>query len=347
MDFTIGQQTLAEALSNLYRNSNDKFEAFQNIQIEVIDENKIRLMSDNGLNRLEYTLEARNASGEPIMVNAKRFYDIVNKLKDIITFHDNIVSCGRSKIKIDYKNGTILTPITVTELEHSQINIGMLKNVIKNRLYAVETKNEHSVISNLFVNDDKIVATNGNVMSVGELQTPVYKSFLLSQSLAKEIIADFKDDETVYIAVIDDKKAILWNNQFKIESKLQTGQYPPYQQLIPLLSNGVKIKKNDFINGLEIMSIVVEFGKPIVKLIFNNNNELHIEHKDGKTVVNIENYTKDEPFEIYFNLFYLISALKSTNSDVVEMQLNETNTSPVIIKDDNDLHLIMPVQIRA
>lgn len=344
MDFTIGQQTLAEALNNLNRNSNDKFEAFANIQIEAINENTIRLMSDNGINKLEYTLEARNVSGEPIMVSAKRFSDIVNKLKDIITFHGNIIHCEKTKIKIDYKEGTLINPITTME-EHSQINLKIFKNVVKNRLYAVEMKNKHAVISNLYVNENEIAATNANVLSVGTLETPVYKSFLLSQSLAKEIITDFKDDETINISVDDGKKVVIWNDKLKIESKLQTGQFPPYNQLIPQQAETIKINKNELINKLEIMSIVVEYGKPTVKLIFQNN-ELTLEHKDGKTFMNIENYPNEEPFEIYFNLFFLLSALKSTNDDIIEMQLGEGSLSPVIIKGNNDIHLIMPVQVK-
>lgn len=346
MDFTIGQQTLAEALNNLNRNSNDKFEAFANIQIEAINENTIRLMSDNGINKLEYTLEARNVSGEPIMVSAKRFSDIVNKLKDIITFHGNIIHCEKTKIKIDYKEGTVITPITIQE-EHSQINLKTFKNVVKNRLYAVEMKNEHAVISNLYVNENEIAATNGNVLSVGTMENPVYKNFLLSQSLAKEIITDFKDDETINISVDDGKKVVIWNDKLKIESKLKEGQYPQYKQLIPQIDETklIKIKKDEFINKLEIMSIVVEYGKPTVKLIFQNN-ELTLEHKDGKTFMSIENYSSEEPFEIYFNLFFLLSALKNTNDDTIEIQLGSGNLSPVIVKGNNDLHLIMPVSVR-
>jgi DNA polymerase III sliding clamp (beta) subunit (PCNA family) len=345
MNFTIGQATLAEALNNLVRNTNEKFPAFQNIQIEVINENQIRLSAENGINKLEYTIEARNASGEPIMVNAKRFTDIINKLKDIITLHDNVIMCEKTKIKIDYTAEKLITPIETTE-EHSEINLSKFKNVVKNRLYAVETKMQNAVISNMFVNGGEIAATNGNVLSVGTLETPVYKSFLLSQSLAKEIITDFKDDETVNITVDDGKKVIIWNDKLKIESKLQTGQFPTYNQLIPQPAETIKINKNELINKLEIMSIVVEFTKPQIKLVFCNN-ELTLEHKDGKTVMSIENYSRDEAFEIYFNIFYLISALKSSNGDFIEVQLGANALSAIVIKTVDDRHVIMPVQVRA
>ena len=346
MNFTIGQATLAEALNNLVRNTNDKFQAYQNIQIEVINENQIRLSAQNEINKLEYTIEARNASGECIMVNAKRFTDIINKLKDIITLHDNVIMCEKTKIKIDYTTEKLITPVEITE-EHSEINLSKFKNTVKNRLYAVLKDNEYrNVITNMFVNDGEIAATDGNVLSVGTLETPVYKSFLLSQSLAKEIITDFKDDETVNITVDDGKKVIIWNNKLKIESKLQTGEYPQYNQLIPQPAETIKINKNELINKLEIMSIVVEFTKPQIKLIFCNN-ELTLEHKDGKTVVNIENYSRDEAFEIYFNIFYLISALKSSNGDFVEVQLGKDALSAIVIKTADDRHVIMPVQVRA
>lgn len=345
MDFTIGQQTLSEALNNLYRNTNDKFEAYGYVQIEVVNENSIRLMAENGINKLEYTLEARNATGTPILVNAKRFTDIINKLNGVITFHTNIILCEKTKIKINYKKGTIITPIVTENIENNQLNLKDFKDVVKRRLYAVEQKNDHSVVSNMYVNEQNIVSTNGNILSVGELKNPIYKSFLLSQSLAKEIITDFKDDEVVYISINPDT-VIIWNDKFKIESRLKSGIFPPYQQLIPTLrDNLIEIKKAELINKLEIMSIVVEFNRPIIKFIFQNN-ELTLEHKQGKTFMEINGYSNETPFEIYFNLYYIISALKNTNDDIVKIQLDEeSNLRPIIIKGENDLHLIMPVQV--
>lgn len=344
MNFTIGQQTLSQALNNLVRNTDSHFEVHSNIQIEVISENTIKLSAENGINKLEYTLEARNASGDPIMVNAKRFADIVNKLQDMITLHDNIIMCGKTKIKIEYQNGLNILPIQVPTEEVEQIDLKNFKSVIKNRLYAIDTVS-NAVISNMYINKNDVVGTNGNVMSIGKLEAPIKNSFLLSQNIAKEIIADFKDDETINIAVEKNTKLIIWNDILKIENRLKEGLYPPYEQLIPHPVNTTKINKNELINKLDIMSVVVEFSKPVVKLVFNTDNTLTIENKDGQTIMDIDNYTGSEQFTIFFNVNYLISALKNTNADNIEFQLGKDSLSPAVIKAETDLHIIMPMQI--
>ena len=187
------------------------------------------------------------------------------------------------------------------------------------------------VISNMCINDNEIVATNGNVMSIGTLQNGIGQKLLLSPSLANEIIKDFADDDKIKIT-IKDTKIIIWNDNLKIESNMQNGEYPLYNQLLPQSDDNrtIKINKAELLKNLDIMSLVVEYAKPVIKMIFKNDNTLTMETKDGQTVMSIENCTFAEPFEIYFNVHFLISALKSTNGEFVYIQLNQPLSAAVL-----------------
>ena len=133
----------------------------------------------------------------------------------------------------------------------------------------------------------------------------------------------------------------------KIESFMPEGQYPPYNQIIPMIEKEkcIKINKAEFLKKLDIMSLVVEFVKPTIKLIFKKDKTLTLECKEGQTILNIENYNFEEPFEIFFNVHYLMSILKNTNGEFVNFKYQSAQQA-CVIEGDDDLTVVMPVQVR-
>ena len=107
----------------------------------------------------------------------------------------------------------------------------------------------------------------------------------------------------------------------------------------------IKINKAEFLKKLDIMSLVVEFVKPTIKLIFKKDKTLTLECKEGQTILNIENYNFEEPFEIFFNVHYLMSILKNTNGEFVNFKYQSAQQA-CVIEGDDDLTVVMPVQVR-
>ena len=345
MQFNIRQSDLINPLVNLLRNTGNQNNELKSIQIEAISSDRIRLISSNGVNALEYTLPAVDVAGDTVMVNAKDFTEIVNRLRGLIKFDNGSIKCDNKKVKIGVINESYLTSENTTPENSKQFDFNDMKNVIKNRVFACGEQSQ-AVLNSLCVNNNEIAATNGNILSIGTLSTETgFDKLLISQNLAKEIIQCF-EGETVNIGTVG-SKIVIYDDILKLTGASVSGTYPNYSQLIPNnYHKRVMLEKNILIDNLDLMSVIADTKSPIVKLTFDKGKlTLESEYSGSEGVSELEVDYTFEPMTIAFNINYLIGVLKNTNDDVVELQLGDSNLSPAIIKGHNELSLLMPVKV--
>lgn len=347
MQFNIRQSDLINPLVNLLRNTSNVNNELKSIQIEAISSDRIRLISSNGVNTLEYTLPALDVAGDTIRVNAKDFTEIVNRLRGLIKFDNGSIKCDNKKVKIGITEQSYLTSDSTTPENVKQFDFNDLKNVIKNRVFACGEQSQ-AVLNSLCVNNNEIVATNGNILSIGTLSTETgFDKLLISQNLAKEIIQCF-EGEVVNIGTIG-SKIVIYDDMLKLTGASVSGTYPNYSQLIPNnYAKRVMLEKNILIDNLDLMSVIADTKSPIVKLTFDKGKlTLESEYSGSEGVSELEVDYTFEPMTIAFNINYLIGVLKNTNDDVVELQLGDTNLSPAVVRGSNETTIIMPVQIKS
>ena len=329
MQFTIGQFELIQPLSNLLRNTST---VQPYVQIERVNDNEIKLTSSNGSIILQYKLLAKIVAGEPVMVNAREFYDIVSKLDGVIDFNDGLIKNGKRKIKIGVVNECRYN-IDNIQGQAKTIDLTDFKAVIKNRLFACSKQEFQQVLQCLCINNNEVCATDGNIMSIGHFKSDLGE-LLINQNLANEIIKCFDCNE---VNLIDDEnKIIFYTDTIKLIGYKVSGLYPKYQQLIPYYNmKPIVLNKNEIINNLELMLIVADKTE---------NNKLTLKERNEASTADVEVSYDLEPFEIAFNINYLISVLKNCTGDSVEMQF-EDSLGACIIKTDSDWNLLMPVKI--
>lgn len=339
MQFTIGQFELIQPLSNLLRNTSPQ-EHYKYVQIEGVNDNEIKLTSSTGSIILQYKLQAKLVTGEPVMVNAKEFFDIVNKLDGVIDFNDGLIKNGKRKIKIGVINECRYKLDEITQ-EPKIIDLTDFKNVIKNRLFACSKQEYQQVLQCLCINNDEVCATDSNIMSIGHFKSDLGE-LLINQNLANEIIRCF-DCENVNL-VDDNSKIIFYTDTIKLIGYKVSGIYPKYQQLIPHYEmKPIVLNKNEIINNLELMLIVADKVTPTV--IFNfENNKLTLKERNEASTAEVELNYDLEPFEIAFNINYLIAVLKNCTGDNVKMQFKD-NLGACVIKTEYDHNIIMPVNL--
>lgn len=343
MKFSVQQTVLLTPLVNLLRNSGKT--PFECIQLEAVASDRIRLTTQNGVITLEYVLPVLNAEGNTVMVNAKEFTEIVNKLNGLINFDNGTLTCNKKKVKIGIKS-EVIYQTQVTPENSIILDFTEFKNVIKNRVFACQEGNV-GVMNSLCLNNNEICATNGTVLSLGKLkQETGFENLLISQNLAKEIISCF-ESEKVNIAV-DGNKIILWDDVVKMSGMTVNGQYPRYQQLIPEHNpKYVNVEKNKLIENLDLMGIVADNKNPIVKLTFDSNVlTLQSAFQESDAIAEMEVDYNFEPITIAFNINYLIAVLRNCNSDIVSVEMN-TPLSATLIKTADEKNLIMPIQLKG
>ena len=331
MKFNIQQTELNTALQHLVRNTDNKF--FANIKLTT-GINSLVLQATNGEVSMEYRLKVDTTDTDTILINARKFTDIVSRLSGDITFDDGVIKAGKSKLKIDLKRDEGYQFINTIEADTITLNIKELQTGIKNRLFACDTF-QQSVLNGVCLNKDEIVTCNGNMLALYRLNEQLpFDTVILGNKICQEILKCF-NDEVVQVSMTNNK-IMLKSDKITLVGSLLYGDYPPYKAIIPHPEYHATINKSLVINAIELLKLIDEKS-----CTFNfNEDTLIISVGDSNTEIDIK-YSGIE-MSITFSSNYMINCLKNIGSEVVEFGFIN-NRSSVTLSTDKELTLLMPI----
>lgn len=331
MKINIQQTELNTALQNLVRNTDNKF--FADIKLTT-DVNSLVLQATNGEVSMEYRLQADTTDTDTILINARKFTDIVSRLSGNITFDDGVIKSGKSKLKIDLKKDEGYQFINTIEADTITLNIKELQTGIKNRLFACDTMAQN-VLSGVCLNKDEIVTCNGNILAKYTLSEQLpFDTVILGNKICQEILKCF-NDEAVQVSMTNNKIMLKSDNITLIGSLLQ-GDYPKYKAIMPHPEYHATINKSLVINAIELLKLIDEKSCTFTF----NKDKLVINVGDSNTEVDVKYSGID--MSITFNSNYMINCLKNIDSEVVEFGFINNRTG-VTLSTDKELTLLMPI----
>ena len=334
MKFNIQQTALNTALQNLVRNTNTKFEQFSFIRLET-KENNLILQATNGEVSMECRLDVIMSDTDIILVNARKFTDIVSRLSGVITFDNGVIKAGKSKLKIETKQDEGYSFVEPIEADSITLNIKELQTGIKNRLFACADFTGHNILSGVCFDKGKIATCNGSILAVYTLSEQLpFDTVVLTNKLCQEILKCF-DDETVQVSMTNNK-VMFKSDKITLIGRLLDGIYPKYRALIPHHEQHATINKSLVINAIELLKLIDEKS-----CTFNfNEDTLVISVGDSNTEIDIK-YSGIE-MSIKFNSNYMINCLKNIDSEVIDFGFTYNRTG-VTLSTDKELTLLMPI----
>lgn len=333
MKFNIQQTELNTALQHLVRNTNTKFEQFSFIRLET-KENNLILQATNGEVSMEYRLDVSMSDTDIILVNARKFTDIVSRLSGVITFDDGIIKAGKSKLKIETKQDEGYSFVESVETNSITLNIKELQTGIKNRLFACDTL-QHDILTGVCFNKNEVATCNGNILTVYTLSEQLpFDTVVLGNKLCQEILKCF-DDEAVQVSMTNNK-VMFKSDKITLIGRLLDGKYPQYRALIPHHEQHATINKSLVINAIELLKLIDEKS-----CTFNfNEDTLIISVGDSNTEIDIK-YSGVE-MSITFNSNYMINCLKNIDSEVIDFGFTDNRTGATL-STEKELTLLMPI----
>ena len=334
MKFNIQQTELNTALQHLVRNTDNKF--FADIKLAT-GINSLVLQATNGEVSMEYRLKVDTSDTDTILINARKFTDIVSRLSGDITFEDGVIKAGKSKLKIDLKRdegyqfiNTIEADIITFDVEELQ----QFQQAIKNRLFACDTLAQN-VLSGVCLNGDEVVTCNCNILALYTLTGRLpFDTVILGNKLCQEILKCF-NDETVQVSMTNNK-IMLKSDKITLIGSLLQGSYPKYKALIPHPEYHATINKSLVINAIELLKLIDEKSCTFTF----NEDKLIINVGESNTEVDVKYSGID--MSITFNSNYMINCLKNIDSEIVEFGFIN-NRSGVTLSTDKELTLLMPI----
>ena len=373
MIFTIEKESLLNNLRIVEKASLSKGiqPVLSNILIEAKNNEVIFSATDLDLSIVASTTAVVDNEGS-ITLPAKKLSDIVSKLPDKpvlfnIDLNSNVasISCGNSKFELvgisasEFPN--VVDKTSLEDKESFKIEVTPFIKGIKHTVYAAANYENRNIISGVYCSIEgknlEMAATDGNrltrIIEVINNEDENKKAFVIPSRTLQEILRIVSlVNDTILEIYAEASRIIVKTNNVILSSRLLEGEYPPYRQLIPSsCAKEAIVSREELINALERVSVMVDERTNTIKFNFNNDTlTLKADTSDkgaSEDVISIE-FSDTEELIIAFNYKYVLDSLKIMESKNVKIGLGGSLSATIFKPDSEDdyLCLIMPIQIR-
>ncbi len=373
MKFTIKKEVLMEAINKVSKaiSSRNVIPVLAGIKFELTRKKLVLTASDNDITIQTFI----NCDDEEIItvkeegsiiIQGKYISDIVRKLPDK---YINIEVVDELKILV-YTENSEFNLNGISESEYPNIDLGESKSHIELSADILkEIVNQTAFATS--IDENKAILNGINFNVIGDvLECNATDSYRLARKVIK-LDKISKENQNIVIPsrnlveftrIIDDNKDIveihIFNNKilFKynnllFQSRLINGTYPNTSNLLPkdyLVKLYFNI--NDFYNVVDRVSILTsDKDKNVVTLETEGNNLImksssaEIGRVEEKMIIKKD---QDIDVKVSFSSKYMMDALKSFNTDTVEMYF-VGEIKPILLKSEEDeslTQLVLPIR---
>lgn len=248
----------------------------------------------------------------------------------------------------------------VTGEQPISVNQGVLKDMIRKTIYAVaigDARPVHTGIKfEIEQNQLVLIALDGFRLAIRREKIDYEGnkvSFVVPAKTLNEIVKVANDDEDVFLMSVGKRHIVFEIGNYKIISRLLEGDFLDYKAAIPTVCNTtIKVGTKDLIECVERVSLLLSTEKirtPIRCLAQANELNLSNTTSYGKAKDKCLADIDGPNIEIGFNSRFMLDALKVSDEESVNIEINNS-TSPIIItppEKDHFLFLILPMRLKS
>lgn len=270
------------------------------------------------------------------------------------------VSDGKAKMKLNITN-TDDFPKAADSVETNLISIAKddLVDMLKKTVYASAVKDNRAILNggHVVVGDGlfKICCTDSYRLAVQERAIDTGEAHIETTvpiATLKAILTLFEGEENIQISC-DDRRAAFSCDNFRIISRLLSGAYPRVLNLIPEETAPTTakstMKRKRLLEAVDRCSILKDEGACILLLNGKEGEPMTVSSKDqeiGSASDSVPCEWVGDEFEISMDARYVKDALKAMDQENITMNFYG-NIRPAVIRDGNEIHLLLPVRTRS
>lgn len=371
MKFKIKQKILIDHLNNVIRGISSKniIPILNCIKFELTKEGLYLLSTDNELAIKDFIpakdIDKIDTQGE-ILISGRYIYDIVRKLNnDIINIEEVLdsqvlITTDTSSFKLNCNNVNEFPDIELDFTDNPvKLDGRVFKTTINQTIFATSTQESRPILTgiNFKVNDNimEVTATDSYRLSKKriildhEIEDNI--DIIIPARNLNEIIKLITEEEEKIELHIFSNKVIFKIKNLIVMTRLINGSYPNTNKLIPEnFELKVKVNLNNFYEAIDRASLLTNSEeKNIIKLetkkdmMIITSNIPEIGNVEEKIIINKD--SKND-IKISFSSKYMMDALKTFDSEEIELSFNG-EIKPIIINyvDNDDLtQLILPIR---
>lgn len=371
MKLKIKQKILLEHLNYVIRGISNKnlIPILNCIKFELTKEGLYLLSTDNELAIKTFIpnnqIEKIEVLGE-IVISGRYIYDIVRKLSNEVINIEEVVdsqiliTTATSSFKLNCNNVNEFPDIDLDFTENPLIiDSGVLKTTINQTLFATSTQESRPILTgiNFKIKEDimEVTATDSYRLSKKRIKLNSVRKedsdiIIPNKNLFEILRLIQTEDEKIELHIFSNKVIFKLNNLI-IMTRLINGNYPDTNKLIPEnFEIKINVNLNNFFNAIDRASLLTSAEeKNIIKLEIKN--DIMIISSNIPEIGNVEEKIKidnstDKNFKISFSSKYMMEAIKTFESEEIELSFNG-EIKPIIINyinNDDLLQLILPIR---
>ncbi|MDR0991403.1 MAG: DNA polymerase III subunit beta [Ruminococcus sp.] len=369
MVFSVEQEILNEALSNVSKAVAERsaIAALEGIKFEF-SAGKLTLTGYDLEIGIKTAVDAVGSGAETFVLNARLICEMVRKLPHGTV---NIEISGDENAPVRFTCGAIkfsLTSISAEDYpdipeyektEGFEIAAPTLRNMITMTKFAVAQNDIKPILTGEKFETGggvfEIVGMDGYRLAIRreEIDSKNKYKFVIKAKALTEVasLINEKSEENIKIYV-SSKNAAFETGSYIIYTRLLEGEYFDYGNAVPTkdrITAEVKIAASGLIKSLERSLLLIdERIKSPVRLVFKDNVcELSCRTARGEISDELECEVSSGETEIGFNAQYLLSALRSAESDEVLLKL-VNGVSPMLItpiEGDSFMFIVLPIRL--
>jgi len=371
MKLTIKQKTLMEHLNYVIRGISNKnlIPILNCIKFELTNEGLYLLSTDNELAIKSFIpaseIDNIDIQGE-LLISGRYIYDIVRKLtNEVINIEEIIdsqvlITTESSSFKLNCNNVSEFPDIDL-DFTDSPILIDekVFKTTINQTIFATSTQESRPILTgiNFKINENIMEVTATDSYRLSKKRITLDNSIqdnvdiIIPSRNLSEIIRLINEEEDKMELHIFANKVIFKIKNLIVMTRLINGNYPDTNKLIPeSFELKVKVNMDNFFNAIDRASLLTNSEeKNTIKL--ETKNDMMIISSNIPEIGNVEEKIKIEKnvesdIKISFSSKYMMDAIKTFDSEEIELSFNG-EIKPIIINyvDNDDLtQLILPIR---
>lgn len=326
-------------------------------------DNSLKLSANDMTLGISTFLEADVIEEGNVCIDATIISSILNsfnktsKAKETyITVEDN--KCTISSGKLVFNDIAFFTSEKYPQIDFVDKNDAIIIDsstfieAISKTIFSVAVNNKNKIMSGEYIKIEN------NILSITSLdgyriscrKTSVMaenKNAIIPAKALKEIckLVNPKEQISIYIT---DKHALFSASNLTITTRLIDGNYFQVEQMIPNdFEIKIKISKSDLLDAVNNTVFLLEEKNmtPVILEVADNKMNVSLKSKKASFDTEIDCITTGET-KIAFKPQFLQDMLSAIEEDEVELLMNNSK-SPLVIKADDYLYLILPVYIGA
>ena len=370
MKLKIKQNILMEQLNYVIKGISNKnlIPILNCIKFDLNDDGLYLLSTDNEIAIKSFIpkkdIDSIEEVGE-LVISGRYLYEIIKKLdKDIVNIEEIIdsqllITTKNSEFKLNCNNVSEFPDIDLNFTENPIVlDSEVLKTTINQTLFATSMQESRPILTglNFKIKDDilEVTGTDSYRLSKKRIKLSTKQKepidIVVPYKTLSEIPKIISNDEKVELHIFSNK-LLLKNENLTIMTRLINGNYTDTNKLIPeKFEIKIKVNLNNFYNAIDRASLLTNNEeKNIIKL--ETKNDKMIISSNIPEIGNVEETLPikketTEEIKISFSSRYMMDAIKTFDSDEIEISFNG-EIKPIILNYvDNDTltQLILPIR---